>query len=93
MIPLTKWYFLYNVFMQKYPVGNLVYIIQSKRYIREAKVLHYSSGFYTIRFTDSSGGTKLRESRIYGSKDDAQKVVDAADQAAANIKYRDWIGK
>lgn len=78
--------------MQKYPVGTVVYIIQSKRYIKEATVLHYGSGFYTLRFTDSAGGTKLRESRIYGSKDDAQKVVDAADQAAI-IKYRDWIGK
>ncbi len=56
----------------KYKVGDTVYIVENKNFIREATVLKVSGGFYTLRFTDGSG-IKLRESRLHDSKEEAEK--------------------
>lgn len=78
--------------MQKYPNGTLVYIIQSKRFIREATVIRYGSGFYTIRFTDSCGGTRLREDRLFPSEEDAKAQINKEEEKKKN-KYKDWMRK
>ena len=46
-------------------------------WIKEAKVLKYSGGFYTIKWTDSDGGTRVRESRLYASKEEAESARDS----------------
>lgn len=78
--------------MQKYPNGSLVYIIQSKRFIREATVIRYGSGFYTIRFTDSRGGIRLREDRLFPSEEDAKDQISKEEEKKKN-KYKDWMRK
>lgn len=78
--------------MQKYPNGTLVYIIQSKRFIREATVIRYGSGFYTIRFTDSRGGIRLREDRLFSSEEEARKQI-SKEEVERNNKYKDWMRK
>ena len=57
----------------KYKSGDRVYIIESKRFIREVEVLKFSGGLYTLRFIDSGGGIKLRENRLFPTKDEAEK--------------------
>lgn len=61
----------------KYKPEQIVYIIQSNKWILEAKVLKYSGGFYTLKFSDSEGGVRLRESRIFASKEDAEAKIRA----------------
>ena len=57
----------------KYKPSDTVYIVSSVKWIKEAKVLKYSGGFYTIQFTDTGGGIKLRESRLFPTEEDAKK--------------------
>lgn len=76
---------------QKYAKGQTVFIIQSKLYLRQAKVLHYRDGFYVIRFADSKGGVCLRQSRLYGSKDAAETVIEKAKKDAWRIRYKEWM--
>lgn len=57
----------------KYKSGDKAFIIESKRFIREVEILKYSGGLYTLRFTDSGGGIKLRENRLFPTKDEAEK--------------------
>lgn len=78
--------------MAKYSVGAHVYIIQSGRYIREATVIRYGSGFYTIRFKESCGCTRLREDRLFPSEEEAQKHI-VKEEVKQVIRYKDWIGK
>ena len=33
------------------------------------------AGFVTIRFTERSGGTRVRENRLYATKEDAERVI------------------
>ena len=54
----------------KYKPGDIVYIVSTGKQIEEAKVIKYGAGFYTIRFKNG-GGTKLRESRLFSTKEEA----------------------
>lgn len=59
----------------KYNSGDVVYIVENGHFIRECVVIRYSSGLYMIRFTDSNGAIKLRESRLFSSKEEAKKSI------------------
>ena len=56
----------------KYKSGDTAFIVESSRVIREVKVLKVAGGFATLRFTDSDGGIKLRESRLFPTKEAAE---------------------
>ncbi len=58
----------------KYKTGDTVYIVSSGKIV-EAGVLRYAGGFYTIRFSQG-GGTKLRENRLFASKEEALHQLD-----------------
>ena len=56
----------------KYNPGDIAFIVESSRFIREVKVLKIAGGFATLRFADSDGGIKLRESRLYPTEEAAE---------------------
>jgi len=56
----------------KYKLGDLAYIVESNRWIREVKIVKIAGGFYTLQFTDTGGGTKLRENRLFETKEQAE---------------------
>ena len=59
----------------KYQPGQLVFLTGGNTHlIKEATVLKYSGGFYTIRFSEG-GGTRVRESRIYPSRKEAEDAI------------------
>ena len=59
----------------KYNPVDAVYIVSSVRWIREAKVLKYAGVFYTLKFTDTGGGIKVRDSRIFPTKEAAETSI------------------
>ena len=59
----------------KYKPGQKVFLTGgNKNLIKEATVLKYTGGFYTIRF-ENGGGVKVRESRIYPSREEAEAAI------------------
>ena len=59
----------------KYQPGQKVFLTgENKNLIKEATVLKYTGGFYTIRF-NNGGGVKVRESRIYPSREEAEAAI------------------
>ncbi len=58
---------------RKYKAGDIAYIVESKRFIREVKILKFSGDLYTLQFTDSGGGIKLRENRLFRTKEEAEQ--------------------
>ena len=56
----------------KYNPGDTAFIVESSRFIREVKVLKIVGGFVTLRFVDRDGGIKLRESRLFPTKEAAE---------------------
>ena len=60
----------------KYSPGQTVYLSGANAsLIEEAVVLKYTSGFYTIRYTNRSGGTRVREGRLFASRADAEAAI------------------
>ena len=59
----------------KYQPGQQVFLTGSRAdLIKEATVLKYTGGFYTIRF-ENGGGVKVRESRICPSREEAEAAI------------------
>jgi len=59
----------------KYKLGDTVYIVESGNCISECTIINYSGGLYTIRLLETGGAIKLKESRLFLSKEEAQKTV------------------
>ena len=60
---------------RKYNPGDKAYIIESGLTVREVIVLRAAGGMYTLRFTDTGGGVKLREGRLFPSREDAENCI------------------
>ena len=56
-------------------VGETVYLVESCRRVREAVVRGRSGGLYTVRFTDTGGGIRVRRDRLYPTRATAQAAV------------------
>ena len=69
--------------------GDSAFLIESGRDIREVQVAKFAGGFYTVRFKNGNGAIKVRESRLFSSKEQAADVVThGAPTAKAKPKYR-----
>ena len=59
----------------KYKPGQHVFLTGGNAHlIKEAKVQRYAGGFYTIIF-ENGGGIKVRESRIYPTRKEAEEAI------------------
>ncbi|MBQ6342568.1 MAG: hypothetical protein IJI41_05550 [Anaerolineaceae bacterium] len=59
----------------KYKPDDTVYFISSNGSVEEATYVMFIAGFATIRFSDGSGGTRIRENRLYATREDAEAVI------------------
>ncbi len=59
----------------KYKYGQTVYIVESGNRVTECTIINYSGGLYTIRLLETGGAIKLRESRLFLSKEEAKKSI------------------
>ena len=61
--------------MAKLKAGDTAYIIESNRIIREVEIKNCSGGMYLIRFMDTGGGIKVKEHRLFVSRDEAEASI------------------
>ncbi len=73
----------------KFKAGDTAYLIESNHIIREITIVKFAGGFYTIRFKDSGGGIKVRENRLYASKEEAENVMAKA-RSKTKPSYSPW---
>ena len=53
--------------------GETAYLIQSNRFVREVTVMSTDcGGMCSVRFNDASGGIRVRSSRLFHNKEDAE---------------------
>ena len=64
--------------MSKFNKGDRVFVPVSNSFVREAEVLSFSGGFYTIRFINREGGTRVRESRLFPTRAEAEASIGGA---------------
>ncbi|WP_455529658.1 hypothetical protein [Ruminococcus sp.] len=68
----------------KYNYGQTVWIVESGNRVTECIIVNYSGGLYTIRFSETGGAIKLRESRLFSSREEAQSSVHK------EVRSREW---
>ena len=64
--------------MKRFNEGDTVYFVSSSIFIKKATVVRNTGGFCTIRFEDGNcgtSGTRVRESKLYRTEEEAKKVV------------------
>lgn len=56
--------------------GDMAYLIENHRWIRQVEIMAVSGGFYTVRFCDSeSSAIRVRDSRLFKTEEDASKSL------------------
>ena len=55
--------------------GDTVFIVESNRFIREAEIRSCSGGMYLVKFKDNGGGIKLKEHRLFATKEEAEASI------------------
>ena len=63
--------------MANFKAGDKAWIVESAIFVKEVEIVSIKGGFVTLRFKGSSGGTRVRESRLYQTKEEADNVVKA----------------
>ncbi len=58
-----------------YTLGDIAYIVANIRFVCEVQILYIDGDLFTLRFTDSSGGIKVRGSRLFSTKDAAEATL------------------
>lgn len=67
---------IYYLYMKnRFNVGDKVYFVSSVFRIEEASVIRCSGGFCTIKFRSSNGGIRVRESKVFRTKKEAEEQV------------------
>ena len=59
----------------KYKPGDKAFIVESSRFVREVEIVKTAGGVATLRFADTKGGIKLRESRLYATREEAEAAT------------------
>ena len=57
--------------------GDTAYFVESNWRVREVKILKITGEFATIHFADGEGGTRLRLSRLFRTKEEAEMSIKA----------------
>ena len=80
----------------EFNVGDEVYIIENNRNVRKVTIIKTSRDFCTVRFNDTAGAITLRVSRLYGTRNKAErslpyKTAVANRQEAHRPQHNDWM--
>ncbi len=63
--------------MVKLKAGDTAFIVESNRFIREVEIKSCAGGMYLIKFKDSGGGIKVKEHRLFATKEEAEASLKA----------------
>lgn len=61
--------------MKKYKAGDVAFIVESNRYVREVQVRSCAGDSYVVKFAGSDGGIRVKESRLFSTREDAEKSL------------------
>lgn len=59
-----------------YKVGDIAYLVESNRFIREGKITNICGDIVTFKFIEH-GGTKVKAHRLFPTEEAAQSYIDA----------------
>lgn len=76
--------------MNKYNVGDTVFLIESNRIVREVSIIKSTGDYYTVKFVKGGGGIKVRESRLFATREAAESVVPNLSSVKSPYYHSPW---
>lgn len=73
--------------MTKMKAGDTAFIVESNRLIREVEIKSCVGGMYLIRFKDSGGGIKVKEHRLFATKEEAEASIQTKQKGRTKSPY------
>ncbi len=65
----------------KYKPGDIAYIVGNNKFIHEVKILNSQYGFVTVHLLKENSYIRLRENRLFPSKEAAEDSLPKKDPA------------
>lgn len=56
-------------------VGDVAYIVESNRIIREVKIVRCSGGMFLVKFSDTGGGIQVKRHRLFATREEAENSI------------------
>ena len=75
----------------KFKAEDTVFIVESNRFVREAQIKSCAGGMYLLKFKDSDGGIKLKEHRLFATKEDAEASIRKEEKKPARRSPYDYM--
>lgn len=60
--------------MSRFKAGDIAYILESNRIVKQVKILKCSGGIYLIWF-DTGGGIQVKEHRLCATAEEAEAAI------------------
>lgn len=57
-------------------VGDIAYLVESNRIVREVEIRRCSGGIFLVRFTDTGGGIQVKVHRLFLTREDAENSIE-----------------
>lgn len=67
--------------------GDIAYIVESNRNIREVTVMKCSGGLFLIKFNDTGGGIQVKKHRLFASEEEAKKSISGHTEPQKRTPY------
>ena len=71
----------------RFKSGDAAFILESNRVVREVRIIRCSGGMYLIRFTDSDGGIKVKEHRLFTTREEVEASIPNKKEKRSRTPY------
>ena len=61
--------------MKFFAPGTEAFIVANGRRVRPVRILYEDHGLYTLLFTDNQGVVRLKQKRLFCTKEEAEKTI------------------
>ena len=72
----------------KYKNGDRVYIVANNVKVQALEVMNVQGDFYTLRNLETYGAMRLRENRLFATREEAENALREADARNINLRGR-----
>ena len=70
--------------MTRFKSGDKAFIVESNRFVREVEIKSCAGGLFTIKFLDTKGGIKVKEHRLFPTKEEAEQSIHIESKLGKN---------
>ena len=71
-------------------VGDMAYIIESNRIIREVRIVRCSGGIFLVKFPDTGGGIQVKRHRLFATREEAKNSIAKPKEKKKPNPYEYW---